>query len=240
MPLESFNGTTFVAFTDISGFKDMMEDERRAIRALDRFYQAGYDALRQKNYVPRVDGLFVSDCGILFVREADPHPAASLRALLKVIEAINRDVLRADVMLTTSIAYGPFSYHERIEFPGIQKSLTYGDAYLTAYLDNERGKPRMQPGQCRIVLRQTGQVEDALRDFNCPRVRRATGVRADGGGRGRMKDAKHAYFFWMVSQENQIVGFERRYRDAYSLKYKGMLDALRSAANLSGPRSEEE
>jgi hypothetical protein len=227
MPLEPFNGTTFVAFTDISGFKDMMGDERRAVRALDRFYQAGYDALHRQHGVPRVDGLFVSDSGILFVRGTEHEPAARLRTLLEAVEAINRAVLSSEVMLTTSIAHGAFSYHDRLEFLGIEKNPIYGNAYVAALLDNERGKPKIQPGECRIILQQPGQVEDALRALDCPRLRRASG-------------AKHAYFFWMVSQGNQIVEFERLYRDAYSLKYKGMLEALRSAANFSVPRSGEE
>ena len=226
MPLKPFNGTTFVAFTDISGFKNMMQEERRAVHALDRFYQAGYDALHQQHGSTRVEGLFVSDCGILFVRGAEHEPTAGLRALLEVVEAINRAVLSSEIMLTTSIAHGPFTYQDRLEFLGIEKNPIYGNAYLTAYLDNDHGKPRIQPGQCRIVLQQTGQVEDAPL-VNHPRLRRKSG-------------AKHAYFFWMVSQENQIAEFERRYRDAYALKHKGMLDALRSAANLSVPHTGQE
>jgi len=71
----------------------MMEDEQRAVRALDRFYQAGYDALRRQHGTPRVDGLFVSDSGILFVRRVEHEPAEALGALLQSVEAINRAVL---------------------------------------------------------------------------------------------------------------------------------------------------
>ena len=56
-----------------------------------------------------------------------------------------------DFMLTTSIAYGKFRYQERIEFEGIEKNPIYGNAYISAFLDNENGKPKIQPGQCRII-----------------------------------------------------------------------------------------
>ena len=35
MPVSNFDGRTFVAFTDVSGFKEMMKDDQRAIRALE-------------------------------------------------------------------------------------------------------------------------------------------------------------------------------------------------------------
>ena len=36
MPIPDFYGDTFVAFTDISGFKEMMKHEEKAINALTR------------------------------------------------------------------------------------------------------------------------------------------------------------------------------------------------------------
>ena len=75
----------------------------------------------------------VSDCGILFVRDDNPSKPEKLRLLLDVVEKINRDLLEHNVMLTTSIAYGKFSYHSRIEFPGIEKNLFLGYAYIDAF-----------------------------------------------------------------------------------------------------------
>jgi hypothetical protein len=128
MPLDPFDGTTFVAFMDISGFMKMMTEESRAVHALDCFYQAGYDALHLQNGQPRVDGLFISDCGVLFVRGAGQDSHAGLQTLLDVVEKINRAVLASEVMLTTSTAHGAFSYHNRLEFPGIEKNPIFGNA----------------------------------------------------------------------------------------------------------------
>ena len=61
MPLVSFEGETFVAYLDISGFKYLMRNEDRAWRALDKFYNAGYLVLGIHRYDENVvDGLFVS------------------------------------------------------------------------------------------------------------------------------------------------------------------------------------
>jgi len=42
MPLSSYEGNTFVAFVDISGFKKRMRYEREAWKALDILYNTGH------------------------------------------------------------------------------------------------------------------------------------------------------------------------------------------------------
>ena len=70
MPLVSYEGETFVVFLDISGFKDLMRNEDRAWRALDKFYNTGYLVLgNNRNDENVVDSLFVSDCGILYLNK---------------------------------------------------------------------------------------------------------------------------------------------------------------------------
>ena len=63
-----FSGETFVAFMDISGFKELMK-QGKAINALDVFYEAGFDVLENSSHI---EGIFVSDCGIVFARNALP------------------------------------------------------------------------------------------------------------------------------------------------------------------------
>lgn len=207
MAVSNFNGDTFVAFTDISGFKEMMKgDGQKAIRALDKLNRAGYAALQRK---PEINGFFVSDCGILFVKDNSLSKHEKLSVMLEVVEDINRSLLDDDIMLTTSIAYGKFSYHSRIEFDGIEKNPIYGNAYVAAFLDNETGKPIIQPGQCRIVLDQNDhnliEVNDRL-----------------------LETTKHLDFYWMVDKFEQIEGFKSQYNDSYQLKYRGMLSALKN------------
>ncbi len=110
MAINNFDGNTFVAYLDISGFKVLMkEDTEKAWRALDRFYQHGYDVLNENR---QVEGLFISDCGVLFVRDCQ-NEVASISSLLSAIREINERLLNRrervnNFMLTTSIAYGHF------------------------------------------------------------------------------------------------------------------------------------
>jgi len=216
MPIPDYDDDTFVAYMDISGFKELMKTPDKAVHALDRFYQSGYDVLREQSpdTPHRIQGFLVSDCAILFVNGGTGKTWARLRALLKTIENINRTLISNRIMTTTSVAFGRFSYHQRIEFPGIEKNPLYGNAYVTAYLDNERGLPKIQPGQCRIQ-------SDAMPIPGVP------GGPPDAiASRLRQAGKNHMYFYWMVSGENRIDAFESEYTDAYKLKYAGMLGAI--------------
>lgn len=204
MPIEPIKEETFVAFTDISGFKEMMKNGDSATKAMGHLYSAGYDTLRNTT---SVNGLFISDCGVLFARDGDQ--GKRLSDLLDVLKAINKSLLREEIMLATSIAWGHFSYDERIEFTGIEKNPIYGNGYLSAFMDNGLGKPKLQPGECRIVKKALDQL---------PEVSQSPYLRESKG---------HYQYFWNVDSPNQIAEFKRRYKDSYSRKYAGMLAALR-------------
>ncbi len=204
MPLQSFNADTFVAFTDISGFKEMMKDGDRAVKAMSHLYSAGYTEL---SLAQTVNGLFISDCGILFVREGTQ--AQKLSLILQVVKKINQILLKQGVMLTTSIAWGHFSYDERIEFTGIEKNPIYGNGYLAAFMDNQAGKPKVQPGECRIVKKTISSL---------PQTDHAGFIE---------ETSTHFQYFWNVSGQQQIAQFKRSYKNSYNLKYAGMLAALR-------------
>jgi hypothetical protein len=210
MPIHNYRGQTFVAFLDISGFKELMKDDRKALEALNHLYQSGYLALQDAN---GIEGFFVSDSGILFVRDGTIHER--LVRILSVIKNINRRMLRKDYMLTTSIAYGHFDYHDKLEFDGIEKNPIYGYAYVQAFLDNENGDPKIQPGQCRLVLRNAPMLDFHHEDFILLKENN--------------KDRDHRYYYWNVDNENDIQAFEDNYNDSYKLKYTGMLKALKES-----------
>ncbi|MEZ4801226.1 MAG: hypothetical protein R2797_00530 [Gelidibacter sp.] len=204
MPISDYNDSTFVAFTDISGFKELMKNDEDALAALKKFYQSGYDALSE---ITNIQGLFVSDAGVLFARDGSNEK--KLADLLEVIKKINRKMVKKNYMLTTSIAYGFFNYQGKIEFDGIGKSPIYGGAYVQAFLDNENGKPKLQPGQCRIC-------KDNLPDMDINELGLITEI-------GR----NHYQYYWNLDSNEQIDSFEKVYNDSYSLKYSGMLKALK-------------
>jgi hypothetical protein len=209
MPIPNFHGNTFVAFTDISGFKELMNKDADALQALERFYQAGYNALRHET---NVHGFFISDCGILFGSGGNVHER--LVAILKAIKNINKRMLEFDYVLTTSIAYGLFDYEGKLEFVGIDKSPIYGNAYLNAFLDNEKGIPKIQPGQCRLIINNLPEnINLNHEDFKFLQP--------------KSKDPKHQYFYWNLNSVYDVTDFEVLYNDSYKLKYSGMIDSLK-------------
>jgi len=126
-------------------------------------------------------------------------------------------------MLTTSIAYGSFKFQERIEFPGIDKNPIYGNAYVQAFSDNASGLPKIEPGLCRLV-----------RDNLPPEITTPIGTHSNQLLHllaERRSDRRHLYFYWNLSRSSEIEAFEREYTNAYSLKYAGMLRALKRGAN---------
>lgn len=211
MAITNFQGQTFVAFLDISGFKELMRNDSNALEALRILYQAGYDILQVQN---DVEGFFVSDSGILFVRNGTEQE--KLNKILIAIKSINKQMLEFDYMLTTSIAYGSFSYQDRLEFEGIEKNPIYGNAYVKAFWDNEKGIPKLQPGQCRILKENMpSEINLDLPQFNLLKI--------------KSNDRGHLYFYWNLDNQNQVDKFENHYNDSYKLKYSGMLKALKQS-----------
>ncbi len=201
--LNNFSGQTFVAFIDICGFKAMMSEENKASRALDKFYQIGYDELQACR---DINGIFISDCGILYVTR-DTSKEEKLEILLRIVKSINLKMLEADYMLTTNIAYGNFFYQKRIEFNRISKNLMMGNAYVKAFLDSQ-AKPKIDVGECRILK------EDIEEDFFnnlhlCPR-------------------GKYFYYYWNVEDPEKIDLFKKDYKDS---RYIGALQVLKDYSN---------
>ncbi len=145
-----------------------------------------------------------------------------------MIKRINEIMRKNDFMLTTSIAYGKFKYQERIKFEGIEKNPIYGNAYVSAFIDNENGKPKIQPGQCRIVRENLpSDITQAIEQNQNNDI--------FGMIRKRGSDNKHFYYYWMVNKLVEIKRFEQDYKDAYNLKYAGMLKALKGNRYYTEP-----
>ena len=202
MALENFNGKTFVAFLDISGFKELMKKEK-AISALDTFYQSGYEALANCG---ELKGIFVSDSGILYATEN--IETEKFRKILEAVKYINKQMLDKDYMLKASIAFGEFNYYERIELPNLSKGMILGNAYLNAYLDSQK----VDAGLCRIIKT---NFPDSIVIDNFPLLKQ----------RGN-----YYYYYWNISENSvdkdcEINKFEEYYKNS---KYLGILKALKN------------
>lgn len=223
MSIPDYEGETFVAFLDIYRFKEFMSKKEKALDILDKFYSAGYNTLRSQENLNsyKVEGIFISDCGILFVRNAsdNSNQIECLNSILKIIKNINKEMINNNVAITTSVAYGLFKYEDRITFKGITKTFMYGDTYVCAFLDNENGNPRIKPGQCRILI-------DGLPGVILQNI---SENREDLLGMIRKRDENdnHYYFYWMVNSSYRIKDFEEYYKKAVDFTYKGIIETLK-------------
>lgn len=215
------DGPTFVAFMDISGFKNHMKNGT-GIKTLETFYHESYEIL--KSYETKINSIFISDCGVLFVRKPK-NEAKKLKILLNAIRKINVRMLDDNIILTTSIAYGEFRYQNRFEFPGMIKNKVYGNAYVNAVLDAERKKQKIQPGQCRILKdgfpidlsNEKDNIFDLIKDRNYY--------------------TKNHFFYWSLSDNKEIDSFEEKYKNAYKFRnkigYNLIIDVLKDHANFN-------
>lgn len=209
MPINSFNGETYVAFSDLNGFKEMMQNHERAAKALDKFYKTVY-ALKGKPEYSRVQTLAISDCAISFIDSTNTR--SELPLILTFLKDLHTEMIKADYLITSSVAHGRFSYQERIEITGLDKNMLYGDAYLKAYLNNEKCP--------------TGSIVIICEEADKSRITHSTGIHT-AFLRDLRRGAKGLQFAWAVSSASEIDNFEAAYQDTYRLKYKGMMSVYR-------------
>lgn len=131
-----FEGDTYVAFSDLCGFKKMMKDRNIAYEALDFLFNTVYRLQRGNN---NISALAVSDCVISWaaIRE---HKHAQLREIIHFAENLHRELARGRYLMKTTISYGDFRYEDRIQLSNLQKSLIMGGAYIDALLKNSKAK----------------------------------------------------------------------------------------------------
>lgn len=206
MPINNFSGTTYVAFSDLNGFKEMMRSPERAAKALDKFYRTVYSLKAEPQY-SGVQTLAVSDCAISFI--GNEQNRDSLPLLLGFLKELHLEMIKADYLVTSSVAHGQFSYHERIELSGLEKNMFLGDAYLKSYLNN---------GKC-----PEGSITIICDDNEKDNILQSSGTYRDFLKSTRRGVIRGLQFYWAVSSALEIDKFEEAYQDTYRLKYRGMI-----------------
>lgn len=145
--MRQFSSNTFICFIDISGFKnELQNDINSAGQMLDIFYSAGYNTIKKHK---TLNGIFVSDCGIIYSDKG--KNTSKLNDLLSAIKEINQKMLSENYLTTASIAYGYLEYKRKFVFDRMKKNAIIGSGYLNAFLDNENVKPKLRPGEVRII-----------------------------------------------------------------------------------------
>lgn len=209
MPINNFSGKTYVAFSDLNGFKEMMRNHEKAAKALDKLYNTVY-ALKSKQEYIYVQTLAISDCAISFI--GDTNSNADLPLILSFLKDLHGEMIQTDYLITSSVAFGQFDYNERIELTGLDKNMLYGEAYLKAYLNNNKCPEGSIVLICEEkdkvgILKSSGKYKEFLKDNR----------RSVGG----------LQFYWSVSSHSEIADFEAAYNDTYRLKYKGMISVFK-------------
>lgn len=204
MPIRSFTGKTYVSFSDLNGFKELMHNQKEAANALDKFYKSVYKLKGQIKYSD-LRTIAISDCAITFIAVEGKD---NLPLLLDFLKDLHIMMIESEYLITTTIAYGQFSYQQRIEITGLGKDMLYGDAYLKAYLNNNKAPEGSIVIVCEQaekddILQASQRYKHLIKDIQ----KRISGLR----------------FYWPVKSPDEILSFEEEYHNTYNLKYKGMI-----------------
>jgi hypothetical protein len=228
MPLPDFEGETFLAFMDISGFKKLMK-ENKAQEALDNLHSHGYDIIDEHG---DISAILASDSCILFVNnklELIDDTKYYLSLLLDKVKEMNRNLIKDKIMVTTSIAYGQFRYEKRVEFNRIEKNHFFGNVYVDAFLDNEYDNKKIKPGECRLLVNKFPEsVKNYLKyqdSLDSPSAETSLGL--------LRKEGKYYYFYWMLKKSENITNFKNKYTRAYESRYRLLKNLLKEETETS-------
>jgi len=216
--VKSFEGNTWVAFIDISGFKQMLtKDVKQAERALEKFYKkistevftinntinsssSPYEIYSDK---PSINSVVVSDAAVLFIDNQNlaENKTRDLHIMLDLIKSVNLSLIdpakKTQIMTTCAIDYGHFKYDNKSYNIHITKSFFYGSAYVNAYLGN--GTLSDRTGFCRVLTS----------DFTIPEMLKKS---SPFNLLSQVNSVEKNFdFYWMLSDPEKIVTF----RDTY-------------------------
>jgi len=229
MSIPSYSGQTYVAYLDISGFKEMMKNEKKARSVLDRFYGTIYDIPYETPALDsplaiRMNAVAVSDCAVLFLSSGseescrDVDKIEGLPKLLEFIKKTNRALVKKSFgfpfMTTCSIAYGNFEYRNKSDREYVRKNCIMGTAYVRALLDSESNESKMRPGECRILKANLELLPSQNRIFHLLESRKT-----------------YYYFYWMLENPQDIRRFKRKYRKIWEGTYSRLIELLQNSAS---------
>ena len=224
--VDSYHGRTYVAYLDISGFAEMMKDEDSAARILSRFYNTTYEFCQSSGrFGPGLSIVIASDSAIAFTRNRNAQDRLhGLLKLLKFVKSMNRSFIDSDSEPFTticSIAYGQFVYENRSELDDLRKNYVFGSPYLKAVLDQKKGKPKLKPGDCRLLPPQPRLSGSSHMD-TIPFI---------------IKRGKWRYFYWMLEKPEDHSLFNIDYSEAYKNRekddYRGVIQVLKKYTKQS-------
>ena len=187
----NFSGKTYVAFSDLCGFKQMMnENRKKAVKALDRLFESVYEIQNDGVRLLKtgVDAIAVSDCIVSWARDK------RLNTIVTFLSTLHSRMVEERYLLRTTIAYDAFCYQNRLQLSNLQKTYIEGGAYISAYMANDRTEPGM------IMLLNHVPAP------NCWRWK-------------RFNRTKNWEYFWSTHHFEDIPKIKRERRKAKNLKF---------------------
>jgi hypothetical protein len=213
LSIENYQGTTFVAFLDISGFKQMMNNKEKVYSVLQKFYGSLFDQVGNFNLGDvsiKVNVVAVSDSAIIFLSKGQNENVPQndgLPIILRFISTVNQAFANHNnhpFLTVCSVAYGDFTFYNWRERDRLSKNCLKGDAYLKAYLDTENEVDKLKPGQCRIIKK--GLTIDLTTTNFALR-----------------KKKEYFYYYWRLSDTKNIKSFDNRYEEIYDKLYSDLI-----------------
>jgi len=222
--VESFDGETFVAFIDICGFKHMMRNPEQAEKALDNFFRTVY---REVSRSEELNSIAVSDSAIIFAGDNGSHANRDrgelidfrrLGSILECVRSIARRMIRLNIAIKGSIAYGQLHYQKRRNGDRVVKAMLLGQAYLDAYSDVEEGIPKLKLGEIRLIPKT--KIKELLKISPAPSVMSL--LKSGKGG---------YYFYWMLKSIEEQKKFKNAYKTQYNKMYDPTISVLKNFAS---------
>lgn len=211
--MNDFDGKTWVAFSDLSGLKALYEKKPEdAANALNKFYNTVFEIQEERN---PINAIVVSDCAIFWIDIVGC--VGQLGTLLGQLNKLHRRML-PDYLLRTTIAYGHFTYQQRLEISTIRKNMIIGLAYLEAYANNDK----VDHGAIVIVRLPEGTSHRDLHCVNKPMIK------ANCPKKGFYE------YFWAIENPRQIKTFIQE-REEANIATFSKLKELYSERQSDGP-----
>ncbi len=198
---EDFNSKTYVAFSDLCGFKQMMnENRKKAVKALDCLYESVYDIQNDRARLLRthVDAIAVSDCIVSWATDEQ------LDTIVAFLRWFHSRMIKDGYLLRTTIAYDAFCYQRRLQLRNLQKAYIEGGAYISAYLGNDKAEPGM------IILLDP----DSNHNSNVPCIPKPNGFKWK-----LCKKTKNWEYFWSAHHKVDISKIKKERTKAKELEF---------------------
>jgi hypothetical protein len=228
MSVPSYEGKTYVAYLDISGFKQMMTNKEKVESVLNKFYTTLYNTVYEVNSdssPTKMNAVAVSDCAVLFLNK-DEHEIVDqiegLSKMLRFIRIVNRAFIdhAFPFMTICSIAYGMFRYENRRDSEHMRKNCMRGRAYLETFLDSRLEKPKIRPSECRLLKRGLDSGFPKEDDFRLLSSKR-----------------EYYYFYWMLNDPKEERNYRRRYDETLGMLYDPLIRLLKDTADQTFDRN---